>query len=160
MEELLFGPGLVTVDADVATSGEAIAKAAEAGIRRGLLTDEYLEAVLARETQFPTGLPTEPVGVAIPHADGTGDRRSLSVLRTRDTVEFREMGTSAGTVGVRLLFLLNLADKDTLGLLGVLATLVQDPVRMDVLLTADASGVCDTVSAALASAGIARTDVP
>ena len=36
---------------------------------RKLVTVDYPQAVKDREKKFPTGLPTSPIGVAIPHTD-------------------------------------------------------------------------------------------
>ena len=41
----------------------------KAMVEEGCASPEYAEDVIRRERTFPTGLPTEPIGVAIPHAD-------------------------------------------------------------------------------------------
>ena len=53
----------------------------------GLVELEFANDVLAREETFPTGLPTEPHAVAIPHADPQHVRESavgVAVLDRRD----------------------------------------------------------------------------
>lgn len=36
---------------------------------KGYVRDSFLDAILAREKAYPTGLPTLPVAIALPHTD-------------------------------------------------------------------------------------------
>lgn len=69
----------------------------------------YTAALLRREQEFPTGLPTMPYGVAIPHADGQYVIRSgLAVCTLSTPIPFQEMGNPIGVVSVRLAILIAL----------------------------------------------------
>ena len=61
-------------------------------------TAKFAEDVWEREQRFPTGLPTQPVAVAIPHADPDhvlSSAVSLGVLAK--PVKFAQMGTDDNT---------------------------------------------------------------
>lgn len=69
----------------------------------------YTQALIHREQAFPTGLPTEPYGVAIPHADGEYVLRpGLAVCTLKRAVPFREMGNPQNVIGVKLAILIAL----------------------------------------------------
>lgn len=69
----------------------------------GCVASSWVEAVLAREQLYPTGLPLEPP-VAIPHADETHTLKdALVVVRLAEPLAFGAMGDSdAGALQVRL----------------------------------------------------------
>lgn len=69
----------------------------------GCVASSWVEAVLAREQLYPTGLPLEPP-VAIPHADETHALKdALVVVRLAEPLAFGAMGDSdAAALQVRL----------------------------------------------------------
>jgi len=55
--------------------------------------DSFSQACLEREKVFPTGLPTEPFGIAIPHTDCVHvNRGAIAVGVLPEPVQFVEMG--------------------------------------------------------------------
>lgn len=134
----VVGPELAAVDLPGRTADEVIERLGALAVAAGYVTGEYVRAVAAREATFPTGLPTHPVGVAIPHADPDGVHRAcVAVARTAEPVPFAEMG-SAGTspVPVRLVFLLALEHKDQTGMLARLVGAFADGRSLTALLKA------------------------
>lgn len=72
---------------------------------------DFEEALLARERVYPTGLPTEPYGVALPHADPEYVYQPrIAVMTLQDPVEFRLMGDPDSIVQVSLVVALALPD--------------------------------------------------
>src|SRR5579862_6898362 len=65
----LLDPRCVATDCACVDATDALRQAAALLARVAAVTDDYADAVIAREADYPTGLPTEPVGVALPHAD-------------------------------------------------------------------------------------------
>ena len=62
--------------------------------RLGYVKDTYTDSVLAREKLFPTGLPTQPVPIAIPHTGSEHVNRSMFCMIVFDNpVMFRQMGS-------------------------------------------------------------------
>jgi PTS system galactitol-specific IIA component len=77
----------------------------------GYVKESYPQAVIEREKVFPTGLPTQPVGIAIPHTDAEHVYRSaLSVGILCEPVAFEEMGNPGSTVEVHIISMLAIAD--------------------------------------------------
>lgn len=77
----------------------------------GAVGPGFASAVRDREARYPTGLPTA-IGTAIPHTDPEHARTSgLAVATLDEPVDFGLMGTSGGTVAVRLVVMLVLDDR-------------------------------------------------
>ena len=64
---------------------------------------------------FPTGLPTQPYGVAIPHTDYEHVKsNAIAIGLLKKPVEFVEMGSSDGSlVSVNLILMLAVAEKES-----------------------------------------------
>jgi len=78
------------------------------------VSPEFAEDVWNRELVYPTGLPTEPFAVAIPHADPDHINQSavcIGILKT--PVQFGQMGTDGSTkLDAHLIFLLALKERE------------------------------------------------
>ncbi len=122
-------PAGISVDA-------LIRQLAQPLIADGQVAEDFADHVLAREQTFPTGLPTEPVGVAIPHTDHRHVRRNafgLGILP--EPVTFADMGGEPDPVPVRVVFLLALSESNKqLNVLGWIMDLIQDGGFMQQLL--------------------------
>ncbi|WP_029215012.1 PTS sugar transporter subunit IIA [Kallotenue papyrolyticum] len=93
----------------------------------GAVDEPYLAAVLERERTFPTGLPTEPYGVALPHASGPLRRAALSLISLREPVVFGQMGAPDEQVAVRLVIGLAVEPRQQVATLDRLIRLIQQP---------------------------------
>lgn len=79
---------------------------------RGYVKDSFKEAIKNREKNFPTGLPIEPVGVAIPHTDSCHiNKPKVVFVRFNKNIEFKEMGGD-NNVAVGMAFVLLVTDKE------------------------------------------------
>lgn len=98
-------------------------------IEQGYVKEGFIESILKREETYPTGLPTEPFGVAIPHTDGDMVHRStVAFASLKNPVKFLMMGTDDKLVDVKLIFMLALkSPDDQLEMLQKLMGLIQDP---------------------------------
>ena len=75
---------------------------------KGYVKDGYADAVIRREKLYPTGLPTNIMKVAVPHAierDYVLEPRVL-VATLKEPVAFKEMGDGVRDVMVNIVFLL------------------------------------------------------
>ncbi|HHW03815.1 MAG TPA: PTS sugar transporter subunit IIA [Thermoanaerobacterales bacterium] len=112
MPELNFlNPELIEIDAEAEGKEEIIKKLAKLLISKGYAKESYLEAILEREKVFPTGLPTEGVGVAIPHADIKHViKPAIAVAILKNPVQFNVMGNPEEKVSVKIIFMLAITD--------------------------------------------------
>lgn len=105
-------------------------------VEEGCASPEYAEDVIRRERTFPTGLPTEPIGVAIPHADPDHLKRSCVVLGIASSgVPFGQMGTDGDVqVEARLIFLLGIREREKqVDMIGELMELIQNESLLESL---------------------------
>ncbi len=108
--DIAFDRSLAVVGLAAENADEAIRALGDKLLAHGYVDDQYVDAVLRRERAFATGLPTA-IPVALPHTDANHCRRSaLAVGVLKSPVEFQEMGNPTGTLSVRVVFLLALAD--------------------------------------------------
>lgn len=96
----------------------------------GFVQESFAEDVWEREQTYPTGLPTEPIAVAIPHADPDHVNQSAVCLGVlTKTVEFSQMGTDGSVVvDARIVFLLAIKEVEKqVVLIQQLMELIQNP---------------------------------
>jgi PTS system galactitol-specific IIA component len=79
---------------------------------KGYVKPSFGQACIEREKVFPTGLPTEPFGIAIPHTDCEHvERGAIAVGVLPETVQFVEMGCLDDSfVDVHVIVVLAIAD--------------------------------------------------
>lgn len=106
------------------------------------MDDGYVEAALQREHEFPTGLPTQPVGVALPHIDAGILRPALALLTLDTPIHFTEMGTTDSRIPVSIVIMLAIPAGDAhVHVLGALADLIQHPNFLTDVLDAESSHI-------------------
>ena len=80
-------------------------------IDAGYTKDSYIDALIAREKDFPTGLDIDGLGVAIPHTDVSHvNKAGIAIGVLKEPVTFIQMGTDDEEVGVKLIFMLAVTD--------------------------------------------------
>lgn len=73
----------------------------------GYVNPEYGKLCCDRERLYPTGLPTKPFAIAIPHAEGLEvNESSLSVAILRDPVNFQNMADPEEALPVEVVLLM------------------------------------------------------
>ena len=80
----------------------------------GSVKETYFEAMLKRERSYPTGLPTDGIKVAIPHAEVEHVNYSAFAIATLpEPVKFGEMGAGPeSTLDVQIVMMLANADPE------------------------------------------------
>jgi PTS system galactitol-specific IIA component len=83
-------------------------------MQTGHTSAEFADDACLREVSYPTGLPTEPVAVAIPHADPDHVHGSaVGIATLASPVAFGQMGTDGTvTLPVRILLLLAIKERE------------------------------------------------
>ena len=94
-----------------------------------LVKESFTQAIIDREAEFATGLPTSGLSVAIPHTDVEHvNRKTISVATLKDPVDFGIMGGGPDEkTPVKVVFLLAMNESnDQLSLLQQLMQIFQD----------------------------------
>jgi len=107
MFKKLFNESLVFIDYDVKNAEDLINKISQYLLEKEMVLPSYEQAVLNREKIFPTGLPTTPFPVAIPHGDAEHViTPCIVVVKPKNPIEFGEMGSLDRKVNARYVFML------------------------------------------------------
>lgn len=134
-------PTCVQLDISASDWQDAIEKACRPLIADGFVKEGYPADVITREKQWATGLPTMPVGVAIPHAltpDNVIDAQ-VAACRLTSPVKFAQSGGTEEDedIDVRIVFVLALKDpKMQLHLLQKLMVAISDEEMLAALVQA------------------------
>lgn len=143
------------------TKEDAIEKLGNLLLKNGYVKESYVSAVIAREKEFATGLPTGEIGVAIPHTDSHHVlKQAVAVGLLPESVKFCEMGDSFDTeIDVRLIFMLAVPEKDkVMILLKQVMSVIQDPDFLkSIAKTSDRSKIAVIMDERLNAGTIANT---
>ena len=102
---------LVIIKLDASDRWQVIREMAERVLSKGLITREFIDDVIEREQEFPTGLEFE-IPIAIPHI-GVGCNRSFLSLATLKTpVDFESMDGSEKILPVEIVILFGITNQD------------------------------------------------
>jgi PTS system galactitol-specific IIA component len=128
----LLHPSNIHLDMVAKTKEEALLFIAEDMKRQGFVKESYPEAVLQRETVFPTGLQTKVCGVAIPHTDTVHVIQEAVYFATLSKPNmFQMMEFNEQQVEVSMIFMLAMKDSHSqLDMLQELVAIFQHPDRM------------------------------
>lgn len=128
---------VILLDEVASNRQEALEKLALQLQKSGAVKASYQAAILQREVDFPTGLATEKIGIAMPHTDAEHvNYDQIGVMRLQEPVEFLQMGDGA-KIQVKFVFMLALKEAHAqLGILQTLVALIQDELTISQLLTA------------------------
>ncbi len=108
-EEL--NPSLIFTNLEVNDSTDVMKKVGGAVIKEGYAKESYVNALVNREKDYPTGLDVDGVGVAIPHTDVSHVvKAGIAIAVLEKPVTFIQMGTDDETVEVQLVFMLSVTD--------------------------------------------------
>ncbi|MDQ0207713.1 PTS sugar transporter subunit IIA [Alkalicoccobacillus murimartini] len=132
MTTLLINDSLILHDIQASSKEDALRQMAGNMLEQGVVKESYIDAIIERENNYATGLPTKGVAVAIPHTDREHVlQKSLSVGVLKEPVDFVIMGESEQTVPVKLIFMLAMDENHAqLSLLQKLMGIFQDEERL------------------------------
>ncbi len=78
---------------------------------QGYVKDSYAKAIIEREAEYPTGLNTPGIKLAMPHTYPQHViKPAILVATLQNPVAFKEMGNSTNTVEAKLIFMLAVTD--------------------------------------------------
>ena len=98
---------LIAVGIDAKDSEDAIRQVGKLFEENGYVKDTYVDAVVAREKVFATGLELEGISIAMPHTDIIHvNRPGVTVAKLAHPVEFEHMGEPGRKVQAEMLFMM------------------------------------------------------
>lgn len=122
---------LIFVDVSYNNCFEFLENIAEELLNLGYVKNSFKNAIIEREKVFPTGLPVEPIGVAIPHCDSEHvNKEGIAFVRFKDDVKFTNMD-GEGEIDVKIAFVLIVKEKEKQ--VGVLQKLMEVVTDKDIL---------------------------
>ncbi|MDN6663379.1 MAG: PTS sugar transporter subunit IIA [Tetragenococcus koreensis] len=112
-----------------------------------LAKNSYVDALKKRESDFPTAIQFNDVGVAIPHADSEHIKNEFIALVTLDEpIKFKAMEDSDQEIEVTIVFVLGLLKaNDQLETLQAIVKLLQEKNALNLL--NDADNINDVIDA-------------
>ncbi|NMM65336.1 PTS sugar transporter subunit IIA [Clostridium sp. P21] len=107
----LFRKDLVFIE-DAKDSSGIFTKIGKKLLEKGLVNEEFVQAVISREKDYPTGLDLSVVGegipnVAIPHTESEYCKaKNVVVVKLNDEIEFNNMISPDNKLKVKFLFMI------------------------------------------------------
>ena len=123
---------------EVSNAKEAIEALTALLVKTGHVKPEFAVDVWQRELIFPTGLPTQPFEIAIPHADADHVNQSaVAIGIVNHPVSFFQMGMDNDVkTNAKIIFLLAIKEKEKqVEMLQQLMSLIQSPHLLERLTT-------------------------
>lgn len=104
----------IFVDIEIDTFEELIKKISEPLIRKSDVSTVFIDEVIKREEHFPTGLPTSPIGVAIPHTNAKFvNNNKVTIATLKKPIYMNIMGgMDEELIPVSIVFLLALGESN------------------------------------------------
>lgn len=136
LDKKLFSEQVLLFHQDLKTQAEVFEDLNKKLLAKGVVNDEFLDAVKKREIKFPTGLQLESgFGVAIPHTDPQFvNENQIGFMSLDNPIQFRQMGSDTEKVQVKMVFILCLKEAHKqLDMLQSLMTLFGDSEQIEQL---------------------------
>lgn len=112
MEKATFRE-LILMDIDAKDAEDVIRKVGQRFYEQGFVKDTYIDAVVAREKVFATGLQLEEIAVAMPHTDPQHvNRPGVCIAQLRHPVTFEHMGDPDTKVEAEMIFMMAIKNPD------------------------------------------------
>ncbi|WP_196594217.1 PTS sugar transporter subunit IIA [Pectinatus sottacetonis] len=145
---LIFIKDLLNVDIKAQTQKELFTILANPLLNNNFVTSDYLTGVIEREKKFPTGLPTKPYGVALPHTlPQYVIKNSISVGVLKEPIKFKVMGSENDYIDARIIFLLALNEnKKQLWMLQAIMNMIRSEKVLTKIATAKKNDVFECIS--------------
>lgn len=129
----MFDKQLISLEVEGECEEKVFETVAEHLKALGFVNDGYLKGITAREKQFPTGLITQYLNIALPHSDPEYiEKPFVYIARLKNEVKVKQMGDSQ-EMGVKNLFFLGI--KDPKGQVGLLQAFMELFMKEDFVRT-------------------------
>ncbi|AOT72632.1 PTS sugar transporter subunit IIA [Geosporobacter ferrireducens] len=132
MAKFSFDKRTVKARLQAGSDKEVLRQMATLLYQAGYVEDSFIDAIIQREDIFPTGLPIESYGVAIPHTDPHHVNKPMIAVATLEKpVNFSVMGNPEEKTEVGIVFMLAMKNSSSqLQLLSNLMNVIQDTMLL------------------------------
>ncbi|WP_055669667.1 PTS sugar transporter subunit IIA [Desnuesiella massiliensis] len=129
-EGIDFVRDLVFKDLEFSNSTEVLKFLSMKLQEKGYVKDGYQKAILDREAEYPTGLPSVDIKIAIPHADhNLVNKGALAIGILKNPVEFKSMEDPDRILNVSIVIMMALDEPHGhIDMLQRIVKLIQEPV--------------------------------
>lgn len=102
-----FDNDLIEFEVEAESWMDLLSKLSQKLIEKRYVKTSFRESIIEREKDFPTGLDTMGVKIAIPHTDSTHVLKpGIFIANLKDPILFKEMGNGIRDIEAELVFLL------------------------------------------------------
>jgi PTS system galactitol-specific IIA component len=109
----MINEDLILINEKSDTPKDLFMNVAEILEKKNIVKKSFCKAILSRENKFPTGINTEPINVAIPHADPEHvNKAALVIVKTQNPIPFNQMDNKDNKVNVEIVFFLIIDKKE------------------------------------------------
>lgn len=145
----LFRKELVFIDMDIKDREDMFRQLGAELEKQGYIKDTWLDAVMTREKNYPTGLHCPSADIAIPHTDPENlNKAYIAVIKPSAPVDFEPMGGIGDTVHAK--YIINLGVMRHGGQVEVLQALMQifmdEDATADILSQSTPEGVIEAIT--------------
>ncbi|WP_152655411.1 PTS sugar transporter subunit IIA [Oceanobacillus sp. CFH 90083] len=139
MSELRFDEEVILLNLEAADYTEVLQQMGENLVKHHYVKESFIPAIIEREQEFATGLPTAGVSVAIPHTDAVHvNQKTISIATLKNPVDFVIMGEESETTPVQIVFMLAMDEPHSqLKLLQNLMKIFQEDTFLEQLLLSE-----------------------
>lgn len=124
----MLDKNFILINLSVSSSEDVIRALCSLLEKAGNVDENYVSAVIERESHFPTGLPTDILKIAIPHAGRDHiNRSSIAAAKLDSPVPFKSMEGTDEILYIEFVILLAISDSEKqIDMLQKLMNLIQD----------------------------------
>ena len=103
----IISPDLIFIHPEATSNIELIKLMAKQLMNQKLVKDEFIDAILQRESEYPTGVPIGDIAAAIPHTDAIYVNNSAMVVSVlKNPIPFANMANPDEYLPVQIVFML------------------------------------------------------
>lgn len=148
IDTTLLKPELVFLDFEATDRLDFFQKLGAELTKRGYVKDTWLDAILEREKNYPTGLACPAISVALPHVDPQHlNKPYIAIIKPKNPIEFDGMADT-GLVNAQLIVNLGLLaheEGQVAVLQAFLGIFIDDAASADIMAQTTPQGMVDTV---------------
>ncbi|WP_270281194.1 PTS sugar transporter subunit IIA [Enterococcus faecalis] len=134
--ELYLNEELVFRNVQAKTDSEVLAFLASEMYKKNYVKEEYIQAIKEREKEYPTGLPSTPPGIAIPHANyEMVNKTTLAIATLKDPVLFHNMENNNEQLPIQIVIMMAIGEPHgQVEMLQKIVGIIQDePLRQEMI---------------------------